>query len=149
MRVAQTRTGWGAHARDRRAGATMVELVTALFIVSFGIFSVLTMYHVGMANARAIREHDRVMNALQNELEGLRATPFGELPPVWDGAFRATAPDLAELVNARPNVTIAPHMEGRVDLLEVTVSIRWSGEHGRTIDKSLVTLIAEKPAGGI
>jgi hypothetical protein len=101
-----------------------------------------------MTNARAIREHDWVMNALQNELEGLRATSFAELPPVWDGEFRATAPDLAELVNARTHLTMAPHLEGRADLLEVTVSIRWSGEHGRTIEKSLVTLLAEKPAGG-
>ncbi len=144
----ETQARWGAHTRGRRVGAALVELVTALFIVSFGIFSVLTMYHVGMTNARAIREHDWVMNALQNELEGLRATPFAELPPVWDGEFRATAPDLAELVNARTHLTMAPHLEGRADLLEVTVSIRWSGEHGRTIEKSLVTLLAEKPAGG-
>ena len=144
----ETQARWGVHTRGRRVGAALVELVTALFIVSFGIFSVLTMYHVGMTNARAIREHDWVMNALQNELEGLRATPFAELPPVWDGEFRATAPDLAELVNARTHLTMAPHLEGRADLLEVTVSIRWSGEHGRTIEKSLVTLLAEKPAGG-
>ena len=144
----ETQARWGAHTRGRRVGAALVELVTALFLVSFGIFSVLTMYHVGMTNARAIREHDWVMNALQNELEGLRATSFAELPPVWDGEFRATAPDLAELVNVRTHLTMAPHLEGRADLLEVTVSIRWSGEHGRTIEKSLVTLLAEKPAGG-
>ena len=144
----ETQARWGAHTRGRRVGLAVVELVTALFIVSFGIFSVLTMYHVGMTNARAIREHDWVMNALQNELEGLRATSFAELTPVWDGEVRATAPDLAELVNARTHLTMAPHLEGRADLLEVTVSIRWSGEHGRTIEKSLVTLLAEKPAGG-
>jgi len=126
----------------------MLEVITALFIVTFGIFSVLTMYHVGMAKARALREHGLVMNALENELEGLRAMPFETLPRDWNGAFHATAPDLGALVNAHPRVRIQP-FENRQDLLDVRASIRWSGEHGRTIEKSLTTLIADKPVRGI
>ena len=136
-------------ARRGSAGAAMVEVVTALFIVTFGIFSVLTMYHVGMANTRAIREHDLVMSALQNELDGLRAAPSDCLPKDWNGDFRATKPNLPNLVNLRPHLRIRPFAEGRADLLEVTVSIRWTGEHGRLIEKSLTTLIAEKPARDI
>jgi len=123
----------------------MVEIVTALFIVTFGIFSVLTMYHVGMAKTRAIGDHDLVINALQNELDGLRAMPFESSPKDWNGEFRATKPNLPDFVNVRPHLRIQPFGEGRADLLEVTVSIHWTGEHGRTIEKSLTTLIAEKP----
>lgn len=130
---------------NKRSGAAMVEIVTALFIVTFGIFSVLTMYHVGIAKTRAIREHDLVMNALQNELDGLRAMPCECLPRDWNGDFRATKPNLPDFVNLRPHLRIQPSGEGRADLLEVTVGIRWSGEHGRLIEKSLTTLIAEKP----
>ncbi|HOD51883.1 MAG TPA: hypothetical protein PLM14_06420 [Candidatus Hydrogenedentes bacterium] len=133
--------------KERRQGAVLVEIVTALFIVTFGIFSVLTMYHVGMANTRAIRDHDLVMNALQNELEGLRAMPFGNLPQDWNGDFRTTNPNLPDFVNLRPHLRLKTAVEGRADVLEATVSIRWSGEHGRSIEKSLTTLIAEKPSG--
>ncbi|MFO7974000.1 MAG: hypothetical protein R6V12_05130, partial [Candidatus Hydrogenedentota bacterium] len=67
------------------------------------------------------------------------------LPKDWNGKFRATKPNCPDLVNVRPHLRITPFGEGREDLLEVTVSIRWSGEHGRLIEKSLTTLIADKP----
>jgi hypothetical protein len=133
---------------SKRAGLAMVEMVTALFIVSFGVFSVLTMYHVGISKARALKSHQQVMNALQNEIAGLRAVPFDALPSSWQGGFRESAPSFQGLVGAKPRLRIRPLEKGRTDLLEIRASIRWRGENGRMIEKSLATLIADKRGTG-
>jgi Tfp pilus assembly protein PilE len=131
-----------------QAGFTLLELVAAFFILSVGVFGAMTMYHFGIAKTKAVSENRAVLNAIQNEVECLRALPFGELENRQAGPFLATSPTFKRLVNVTPALTIRdyPGVEGR--LKEVTAQIRWTGEHGRTIAKSVTTLIADTGPGG-
>jgi len=135
--------------RNRRSARTcrgfaLLELIAALFILTMGMFGVVQMYLFGLDKMRAMNETAVAMRAIQNEVETVRAMPFDELRNVEAGPFRSETPETAELVNAVPAVTIRDYDGGARRLKEVTVSIRWTGEHGRTITKRVTTLIADK-----
>lgn len=127
---------------SKRRGFTLLEMATALFVIMVGLFGAIHLYQVGLAKARALDETQSALGAIQNEIETLRALPFDRIET--GDAFRSASPELERLMNARPTVKVRdyPGSEGR--LKEVTVGVRWSGEHGRTIDKSVTTLIADK-----
>jgi len=125
----------------------MIELIVALFVVTFGVFAVLNMYHFGMDKSRALRENTLVMNELQNEIDTLRAMPFNELPVNWDAGFLATAPQQDRLAGLEPSLVIRPFAQEKKDLLEISASIKWRGDNGRVIKKTLTTLIANKNPG--
>ena len=127
----------------RRAGFTLIELTAALFILTVGILGVIQMFHYGIAKMHAVNENAIVVRALQNEIETLRSLPFDELIEVRDAPFRSVTPELGKLVNTRALVTIETEPDN-ARLQRVTASVAWSGEHGRTIRKSLTTLIADK-----
>jgi Tfp pilus assembly protein PilV len=127
-----------------RAGTTLIELVAALFVITIGLFGVIEMYHFGINKIHALNEYKIAMRAVQNEIETLRALPFSELRNTDDGEFRSDTPEVATLVNATPAVTITDYAEGEKQLKHVEVSVKWTGEHGRTIEKRVTTLIADK-----
>jgi len=143
---------WSAPAEVRRRrngdgalrGFTLLELACALFILTGGLFGVITMYHFGISKTRAINEYAIAMRAIENEVETLRAHPFSELADVEGGPFITEPNELDMLVNARPTVTVRDDFEGLSGLKRVIVTIAWTGENGRTIRKSITTLIADK-----
>ncbi len=128
----------------RRDGFALIELITALFILTIGMFGVIQMYHFGLAKMQAMNESAVAIRAVRNEVETLRAIPFDKLQNVEAAPFRSETPAMAELVNVVPAVAIKDY-DGRAKRLkEVTVAITWTGEHGRTIKKSVTTLVADK-----
>jgi Tfp pilus assembly protein PilV len=128
--------------RTGRRGATLVEAMCATFILTIGVFGAIDMYIRAMDETKAVAEHGAVMRALSNEIETLRAAPFAELR---EGAepFRSQTPEIDHVKDAVGTVRIAPE-EGVPGLMQVCATLRWRGEHGRAIEKSLTTLIAEK-----
>jgi Tfp pilus assembly protein PilV len=129
-----------------RAGFSMIELVTALFVLTLGLFGTVQTYHVAMDKIRAARENAIAVRAIQNEVEVLRSMPFGELTDKANAPFSRPAPELDALVRATPEVSISPYGDAALRLKEVTVSVRWSGDNGRMITKAVTTLIADKEA---
>jgi len=127
-----------------RAGTTLIELVAALFVITIGLFGVIEMYHFGINKMQALNEYKIALRAVQNEIETLRALPFSELRNTDDGDFRSETPEVATLVNAMPAVTITDYAGTESRLKHVAVSLKWTGEHGRTIEKKVTTLIADK-----
>jgi prepilin-type N-terminal cleavage/methylation domain-containing protein len=132
------------NARNRRAGLTLIELVAALSILSIGILGTVSLYHFGLDKLKALQESRNALTAAQNELEYLRSLPFDQLVNAADAPFHATAP-LEGLVNAQALTSIQDY-PGVAGLKQVTVTVAWTGEHGRTVRKSLATLIADKEA---
>ena len=120
----------------------MLELIAALFILSVGLFGVIEMYHFGITKMHVINESAVAMRAVQNEVETLRSIPFAELVNVENGPVRSVTPAAAKLVNATPTVTIRDYEGSSQSIKEVVVSMKWTGEHGRTIEKRVTTLIA-------
>ncbi len=126
------------------SGVTLIELTAALFVLTVGMFGVIQMYHYGLGKMHALNESAVAMEAIQNEIETLRSLPFSQLRNTDSGPFVSETPTLASLVNATPSVTIKDFAAGPKRLKEVTVSIRWTGENGRTIEKKVTTLIGDR-----
>ena len=127
-----------------QSGVTLLELTAALFVLTVGMFGVIRMYHFGLNKMHALNESAVAMRAIQNEVETLRSMPFSELRDTDRDHFVSDTPALSRLVNASPSVTVNDFPRGPKRLKEVTVSIRWTGENGRTIEKKLTTLIGDK-----
>jgi len=127
-----------------QSGISLIELTTALFVLTVGMFGVIQMYHFGLNKMHALNETKIAVHALQNEIETLRSLPFSELRNTNEGSFVSDTPALSRLVDAKPRVTIADYGDPSKRLKHVTVSIRWVGENGRTIQKTVTTLIADK-----
>lgn len=127
-----------------RRGFALVELTTALFVITVGVFGVIHMYLLSIEETKTLNEYRIAQTAIENEIETLRSLPFDVLAPVDAGAFVTGAPELERLLNATATVHIAD-AEGVEGLREVAVEVRWTGPHGRTITKRITTLIARKP----
>ena len=124
------------------AGFTVLELTTALFILVVGIFGAVQLFHFGLAKLHTLDEAAIAGQVLQNELETLRAAPFGALE-YGERAFAATAPELDQLHLADTKTTIAPGPDGIAGLKRIDLSVRWITENGRRAERSVTTLIGE------
>ena len=127
-------------------GYSLVELIAALFVLTVGLLGTIQVYHFGLDRIRTMREGAMASRMVQNEIETLRARPFSELDHGENARFISGNPDAEVLVNATPSVTIRPYGSPNLRLKEVCVSLRWTGEHGRTLERAVTTLIADKEA---
>lgn len=125
-------------------GFSLIELVAALFVLSVGLLGVVQSYHYGIDKIRTLREASVAARAVQDQIEALRTMPFAKLTDRDKAALVDPAPDLSQLVNATPTLTIRPYSGSALRLKEVEVSIRWTGDNGRTMKRSATTLIADK-----
>ncbi len=123
------------------SGFSLVELTCALAVVSIGFGGVFHIYLHGLEKMRAVDEYEMALCALNNEIETLRAQPWDTLTPGEALSFRST-PLIDGLHLAETQVTIQDVPEGPPGLRQATVQIRWIGEYGRHIEKTLTTLIA-------
>ncbi len=128
----------------QNAGATLLELVCALFIVTTALFGLLQMYTVAFDKSKAVNEYAIAARAINNEMETLRAQPFAALAAGEGLAFVSETPALERLLQAEGEVRIVDRSEGTLGLREISVRVRWRGENGRLIEKQAVTLIANR-----
>lgn len=124
-------------------GIALIELTCSLFIFSIGMLGVIQMYHVCISKTRVVDEYAIAMRAIENELESLRAMPFDELDDL-DGVFISNTPSLSKLVNALETTAVTEFGEDSANLRQVTATVKWTSEKGRTVTKSVTTLIAKK-----
>lgn len=130
--------------RRPRSGFSLIELTCALFVITTGIFGVIQLYTLGLDKTKAANEYAIARTAIDNELETLRALPFEELKSGTAKSFRSRTPALEKLVNAKGIVVITDRTGDTRGLKQVEVILRWKGEYGRLIEKSMTTLIARK-----
>ena len=124
-------------------GFSLLELTTALFILVVGLFGVFQLFHFGLDRMRTLDEAAIAVQAVQNELEVLRTTPFSSLQD-GERAFAVADPALERLVRAETRVAISPAPDGIAGLKKIDVSIRWITENGRQAERSVTTLLGEK-----
>lgn len=135
------------HSREVRRGAagfSMIELTAALFVLAVGMMGTLQMYNVLADKTRVLQESEIAVRAVNTEIETLRALPFAQLTDREDAPFVSELFGTDNLVNVTPRVTVRPYADTRLELKEVTATLQWTGEHGRKLEKSATTLIAEK-----
>ena len=123
-------------------GFSLLELTTALFILTVGIFGVFRLFNFGMDRLRALDEAAIATEAVQNELEALRTTPTATLQ---DGEQQFTIPNpaLDRLWLADTKISVSPASDGVVGLKQVEISIRWINRNGGRAERSVTTLIRE------
>lgn len=134
------------HKRHSAQGFALMEATAALFVAAVGLFGVLQMYEYGTQTLRTVQEHTIAGRALQNEIESLRGLPFDKMEPGEKLEFVSETPETERLVRAKAWVDIRERKEAQGELLQVSVSLRWTGEHGRRIKRSVTTLVARKDA---
>lgn len=131
--------------RRRQAGASLIELVAALGVLTIGLLGGVSVFYYGMDKLKAVDEGRTAVSMARNEIEYLRSRPFEGLADAQDAPFHDDAA-LNGLPNARGTVSISGY-PGREDRLkQVTATVAWTGENGRTIRKSLTTLMAGRGA---
>ena len=130
--------------RHPARGFALLEATAALFVVAVGLFGVIQMFQYGVGTLHTIQEHTIASRSLQNEVESLRGLPFDSLEPGRRLDFISATPEMARLLKASAWVEIHDREEALGQLRQVTVSLRWTGEHGRRIKRSVTTLIARK-----
>jgi Tfp pilus assembly protein PilV len=123
-------------------GSFLLEVTCAVFIITFGVMGVLQGHMVVWDKTKALQENAIAERALQNEMEYRRAQSFDALQNAEAAAFLSNTPELEKLHAAKAVVIIGD--AGVPGLKEVTLRLRWRGEHGRLIEKSLSTLMARK-----
>ncbi len=131
------------HAARRTGGYTLVELVSAMGVLGIGLFAIVTSYHYGLDKVRAMQEMHSAQTVAQNQLERLRAAPFGELKEVENEAV-PVGPALERLVRPKIEKTVRIFGEPRLNLRDVTVRVSWTGDQGRPMQASAQTLIGDK-----
>lgn len=125
-------------------GYSLVELITAIAVLSVGLLGFVQTYHFGLDKMRTLREASLASRVVQDQIEHLRGKPFDALPIQDHGVFSGPVPNLKELVNATPTLTIRPYSDPALRLKEICVSVRWTGDNGRTMERSATTLIADR-----
>ncbi|MBI2435341.1 MAG: hypothetical protein HYV26_20990 [Candidatus Hydrogenedentes bacterium] len=133
----------GRHGRGRvdgSAGLALLELVTALFIVTLGMFGVIDLYLRVMDNGRAVQQYALASRILQSEMELVRA---GGAPALEPGStdFRGEYSALERLSEAQGSIEVAVPDPDLPALRQVTVRLQWAGQHGRIIEKKLMALL--------
>lgn len=129
--------------RDRREGIVLLELVTALVIVSVGLLGIVQMYQIGVAKVRESQRRTIALHALDNEIETLRALPRSELPQGRNLPWRSDPAPIVGLHDAEATVDIQPYAPNP-DLMSVVVRIRWR-EGGRAVRREVATLMGARP----
>ena len=127
----------------RRRGYTLVELVSAMAVLGIGVFAIVTSFHFGLDKVRAMQEMHAAQTVAQNQLERLRAMPFGELKEAEHEPMPATPP-LEKLVRVRMERSVRVYGEPKLGLRDVEVRVSWVGDGGRTMQASARTLIGDK-----
>lgn len=130
-------------ARSRNGGFSLLELTCALFVVTVAGFGSIQLYSIGMSKIAMMREYDVATVTLRNEVERLRAMPFGSIA---DGM--AVSPPSAALETLHEPVLALAISDRAAGLKEVAVALTWQSRGGRSITRELTTLIADKGVEG-
>lgn len=133
-----TRRGYERGARAR--GFAVLELVTALFVISVGLFGIMDMYLRVMDGTRVTQQYAAATTVLRNSLETVRARGDAALVP---GSYPLPVEDLMmdRFSEAQGTLVVTPSATGIASLREVEARLQWRAHSGRLIEKRLVTLM--------
>lgn len=129
-----------------RRGMAMLEIIASLAVLTIGLLGAVHLYFFGLDRMQTLGEGEQAMRAVRNELETMRAMPWEELSTRDGAPFLEADRDLAALPGATSRVTVRDRPEAQSLLREVTASVTWRGEHGRSITKRATTCIARRSA---
>lgn len=135
----------GSRAPTRRgtAGFSLIEMMAALFVLGTGLFGTVQMYQFATGKIHAMRQSQAAACVLEETVENLRATPFDEIQ-ACEGLPAPCFNDIERLPGAELNLKVTAYPDPELQLKVVAATIRWRGENGRRMQKSLTTFIGPK-----
>jgi type II secretory pathway component PulJ len=125
------------------AGVALLEVVTALMVISIGLLGVVQMYQVGVGQIRQSQRRMVALRAIDNEIETLRAMPAGQRPAGDDLPWQSDVSALDVLVDPQPLLDVVPYTPSP-GLTQVTVTLQWR-EGPRVVTREVVTLLGAAP----
>lgn len=124
----------------RVQGFTIIELVTALSILSVIVVGLAAGIASTMRGNSSIVEMDIAREAMRAQLETVIATDYAAIPATFDGAT-FTAPPLTPIVG-EPAFGAVSVDSTNPALLRITVTARWTGILGNN-NLEMSTLLAD------
>jgi len=126
--------------REVRNGFTLVELLVAALILYIGVMGISLSFNNGILYTTRVREVSIAVNAAQAEIEMLRNTAFSQIVSYSVPGSRLPT----GLSNATISVLVDPYLYA--GMKRITVTVRWRSYLGKSLQKSLATVVTE---GGI
>lgn len=123
----------------------MVETITAFAVATTAIFGALEVHVRVMDQVRQMHQEVLAWQAIENEMETLKASAFSAFTPGEAQPF-LTEPDLSLLPDAHPEVIIRD--TGVPGLIDLEVRMVWTTDHGRRVERSLATRLANHGGAG-
>lgn len=127
-----------------RRGAALLEITCALFLITTGLFGVLQMYAHALEHTAWQVESDLAETVLSNELETVHAVGFGGLALGEHAAFLSDTRARNRLKGLATRRTVSPTPGVEAFARTVTVSVSWRARTGRTVEKSVTTIVADR-----
>jgi Tfp pilus assembly protein PilV len=122
---------------SKRKGFTLIEALIAAGVLALGLFAVGLAIYAEFPFINQNREKTIATLAAQEEIETIRGKPFDEILAL-SSSF--TASGFEYLKNPVGTVTV-DNIYNESDIRRVSVTVTWDSSTGRTLHKSLTTLM--------
>ncbi len=120
----------------------VADILVATAMVAVSLFGTFFALEQGMEAARACHRRQAALEALQSEMEAVRATPFEELHLRTRAPFIGEPVGLDALPRASTWLTVEEYSREAAGLRKVTAGIEWTtGSKPRSA--SLVTIVGD------
>jgi type II secretory pathway pseudopilin PulG len=123
-----------------KQGLTLGEVLVSAAILSIVIVGIIGLFVNCNIMANEIREQSIVTNALNERMEDIRGMDYTTLL----GIGTTFTPDGFSQLNANANPTGSLTLDNPFsddDIRRVTLTVNWTTQRGRSLNKSLVTLV--------
>lgn len=133
--------------QNRQVGFTLVEVMIAMIVFSMVIAGALIGISRGFQLIDTTRNYTRSSQVLQSELELLRTLPWATFSELSDSEL--TEKFQEQIVTQFGESTYTGKVETKVtggDLMQIIVTVEWSGQKGRVHTLNYVTFFTE---GGV
>lgn len=120
-----------------KGGFTLIEIMLAVLIVSIGLVGIAFVFSRGSAFITEIRETSIAMQAASQEMELIRGMDFDDILTL--GSSFTTA-GFSNLSNPTGTLCV-DNPFGTDDMRRVSITVSWTSPQGRSLSKSLVSLV--------
>ena len=124
--------------KSGEGGFTLIEITLTILIIVIVSIGIVSIFSHGFTVSTETREISIATQAAQEEIECIRDMAFGSITSSF------TTSGFTHLTNPVGTVTVDTYIAGENDIKKVTVTVSWTSAGGRSLTKSLVTLITRE-----
>jgi hypothetical protein len=133
--------------RAKRSGFVMIDLITAMAIVSFGFCGIFTLLSRELVDIRNLYYTDIAMMSAEAEVDILRSLDFYELKDCTKGPLVGNPGMFASLDEGKGSLDIESYPGSDGKIKKATVNLSWRPARGGRREIKLTTLIYGMSSG--